>query len=104
MYSLLSSSTSSRMVFRKIKSAKMSSIKQIPYLTVGSETFHDEDVKYGFYKSISNLKSKTNLAGLENRNFMEDYRNILDICKNKRDIPKITMEKSTKLLKKMKIS
>ena len=42
------------------------------------------------------------MAGLETPIFMEDYLHILDICKNKRDIPKITMENSTKLLKKMK--
>ena len=102
MYSLLSSPTSSSFVYRKIRSSKLSTTKQIPFLTVGSETYYDEDVKYGFFKSISNLKSKTNLAGLENENFMEDYKNILEICKTKRDIPKISLEESTKLLKRMK--
>ena len=33
---------------------------------------------------------------------MEDYRNILDICKMKKDLPNITLTESSKLLHKMK--
>ena len=33
---------------------------------------------------------------------MEDYKNILDICKNKRDLPSISIDKATKILHKMK--
>ena len=51
MYSLLSSPTSSSFVYRKIRSSKLSTTKQIPFLTVGSETYYDEDVKYGFLKA-----------------------------------------------------
>jgi hypothetical protein len=37
-------------------------------------------------------------------NIEEDYRNLLDICKNKKDLPNISMVDSTKILNNMKSS
>ena len=101
MFSLLSSS--SNPIYRKIKSNKKSSAEKIPFLKVGNETFFGENVKYGFFKSISKLKTKTNVA-MKEMNFIDDYENIIKICQRKRDIPNISVEKSTKLLKRMKSS
>ena len=104
MSSLLSS-TSSSSVYRKIKSIKSSSFKQIPFLKVGTETFHGEDVKDGFFESISKLKMKEpNSCHSDTaiNQHLEDYKHILDICKNKVDLPRISLYDSTKILKSMK--
>ena len=102
MFALLSSTSSSGTIFRKIKALKKSSVEEIPFLKVGSKTFHGDEVKNGFYESIANLKAKTNKV--DDFNFIDDYNNILDICKNKKDLPRISLDKSTKILKKMKQS
>ena len=103
MFSLMSSSPSS--VFRKIKASKKSSVEAIPFLKVGSDVYHGENVKNGFFDSISRLKSKSYGPGKANEvtvDFMEDYKHILDLCKNKRDLPRISLQESMKILKKMK--
>ena len=102
MFALLSSTSSSGTIFRKIKALKKSSVEEIPFLKVGSKTFHGDEVKNGFYESIANLKAKTNKV--DDFNFIDDYNNILDICKNKKDLPRISLDESTKILKKMKQS
>ena len=102
MFSFLSSGGP---VYKKIRSLKASSVEQIQFLKVGNEIFHGNDVKIGFYDSIHNLKTNTN-ANEEMRNgvidYREDYKNILDICKNKRDLPNITLVQSTKIINQMK--
>ena len=102
MYSLLTSNSSS--IFRKIKSIKSSSAKQIPFLKVGSEEYHGDDVKNGFYASISNLKMKTvnTSQPTSMTQHLEDYHHILELCQCKVDLPRISPEDSTRILKSMK--
>ena len=58
-------------------------------LTVGNLTYHGDTVPDGIYESIRSLKTDpvvrdvASLPDLE-----EDYRNILDICKSGKKIPK----------------
>ena len=102
MFSLLTSNSSS--VFRKIKSLKSSSAHQIPFLKVGSDEYHGDDVKNGFYASISNLKMKTVSSSQPTSmaQHLEDYQHILELCQNKVDLPRISLHASTKILKSMK--
>ena len=60
-------------------------------------------MKTGFYEGISELKtrdlSRESSLLLDH---LEDYHNILDVCKAKKDLPNISLEDSTKLLHLMK--
>ena len=103
-FSILSSDPFS--IFRKLKVAKSNSAVQIPYLEVGDEVFNGKNVKDGFFKSIQNLKTKKDLNKEEDKawsgiNIEDDYKHILDICKNRVDLPPISIEKSTSILLKM---
>ena len=90
---------SSSSLYRKINSIKSSTTEQIHTLKVGENEYHGEDVKYGFFHSISELKTRDSPSMQDQ---MEDDRNILDICKMKKDLPNITLTESSKLLHKMK--
>ena len=70
------------------------------------KTFHGNDVKNGFYASISELKKKDKSYDKKAKYFdyKDDYKNILDLCSNKRDLPNISVEDSNKILFKMKRS
>ena len=104
LYSFLSDATS---IQRSIKSSKASKTKDIQHLKVGEKEFHGDHVKTGFYESISNLKMRGTKATIDHGNDQEndvneDYENILDLCRNKKDIPNISFEDSSKILNKMK--
>ena len=78
---------------------KSSTTEQIHTLKVGENEYHGEDVKYGFFHSISELKTRDSPSRQDQ---MEDYRNILDICKMKKDLPNISLEDLSKLLHTIK--
>ena len=82
---------------------KSSTTEQIHTLKVGKTDYHGDDVKCGFYHSIPELKMRDSdheSQSVEGQK--DDYQNILDICKTKRDLPNISLAESTKLLHKMK--
>ena len=63
---------------------------------VGNEKCFGSNVKNGFFKSIQKLKTINDQGHLNDVawtgiNIMEDYRNILDICQNKIDLPSISL-------------
>ena len=94
-----------RNAYRSIKSSMSSGPPQVPFLTVGDRNYVGDRVADGFFDSISALKTKEvpkfpNEASFNN--LQEDYSHILDLCMNKRDLPYISMEKSNKILGKMK--
>ena len=89
VFSILSTNPSA--IYSKIKLGKASSTDQIPFLKVGNKEYWGENVKDGFYDSIKNLKTTTMppesaSIGWTGINIEEDYRNLLDICKNKKDL------------------
>ena len=107
MFSIISSSSSSS-IYEKIKSLKSSSVKQIPFLNVGSDIYWGEDVKAGFYDSISKLKTRPITPDVEVKDeepaidYTKDYHYILQLCRYKQDLPAISLDASTKILKNMK--
>ena len=110
MFSILSSNDSSG-IYRKIRALKSSSTKAIPFLQVGNTQYLGENVKAGFYDSISTLKTRYHDRNrniiwddIETIDYAEDYQYILDICNNKRDLPNISVKDSTDILKRMKAS
>ena len=104
MFAILSSDDSSSTIYRKIKSLKTSRISQIPFLIVGPDIYHGEDVKRGFFTSISQLKTRpsSSIPVETTIDYAKDYEYILDICKNKRDLPSVSIITSTEILKAMK--
>ena len=106
MFSMLSPNDSS-VIYRRIRALKSSSAKGIPFLQVGEDVYHGEDVKAGFYNSISTLKSRHQNNNKEEDkmiDYAEDYKYILEICRNKSDLPRISVKASTEILKRMKAS
>ena len=102
MFSLLSVPKAST-VFKRIKSLKSWSIKPISFLQVGSNVYHGEDIKKGFFTSISELKTRPS-AKVKVSDYIKDYKYILEICQKKRDLPSIPLSTSTKILHDMKKS
>ena len=102
MFSFLSATKAST-VFKKIKSMKSSAAKPISFLKVGTDVYHGDEVRDGFYRSITELKSKSSVeAETEVSEYIRDYKYILEICQNKRDLPNIPTSTSTKILLGMK--
>ena len=72
---------------------------------VGDKKYSGDNVKAGFYDSIKTLRSKdTNHNPSKIIDFKEDYKNILYLCKDKVDLPSISLEKSTSILHQLKSS
>ena len=92
-------------LFKTIRSSKSSSSGAVPFLTVGNKKYVGPDVADGLFDSISTLK-KQNLPSLQSSplyaSWTQDYHYILELCKNKQDLPSISLEQSTKILLRMK--
>ena len=96
--------SSSPKLFHKIRSSKSSSAKTVPYLTVGDKTYPEHLVGDGLFASISDLKKKNSAQtnSPQYNSMVDDFKYILKICRNKQDIPKITLHESSKILNRMK--
>ena len=87
---------------RRKKKAKISKIQS---LKVGNKVYQGDNVGDGFYDSMTALKtcdleslcSDPNLA-----HHFSNYKHILKICEEKKDIPEISFDQAGKLLKRMK--
>ena len=90
--------------YKSIKTLRNTKTTKVSKMTVGKMTYFDETVPDGIFESIKHLKTDPVVFEDEANlpNFSEDYRNILDICKNGRKIPPISEEKSLKILKNIR--
>ena len=106
MVSLFSAPNASSTLFKKIKSMRSSSAKPISFLRVGADVFHGEDVQNGFFTSISKLKTRdlSNSSRNDVSQYAMDYKYILDICQDKNDLPHISLNSSTRILREIKRS
>ena len=99
--------TDSSTLLKKIRFAKRSAAGQVPYLTVEDKKYVGPRVADGMFDSISTLKTKDRFSKNPSshlKSWSEDYQYILQLCKNKRDIPPISLQQSSKILLKMKPS
>ena len=102
-HSILSSCPSA--AFTAIRSSKSSNSVQIPFLKVDHKRYVGDRVVDGFYDSISKLKTldHNKLANSPHHDsLMEDYTNIKYLCQNKFDLPSISIEDSSSILKRIK--
>ena len=91
-------------MIKNIKNRKQNQSTSIKTLQVGPKTYTDDNVADGFFESISNLKTISNITSPNFESFAEDHRNIIEICKSAQIIPKITRDKANLLLKKIRLS
>ena len=101
--------SSSPPIFKSIRALKSSVAASVPFLTVGEKnyqkTYPADMVGDGLYHSISELKTqdKTKLAASSKYSeWAQDFKYILAISEQQCDIPPISVDMSTKILKRMK--
>ena len=81
--------------FKMLRSSKVSGTAAVSFLTVAD----------GMYDSISALKTLDRFLPNPSpllESWTEDYKNILQLCENKRDVPPISLQQSSKILMRMK--
>ena len=94
-----------RKIFRVIKASKAGKTRKISKLTVDDRTYHGDSVPDGFFDSLQQLKSMKQIK-IQNqeafKRYDEDFENIMEICRAGKPIPKISIETSRNILKKVK--
>ena len=90
-------------LYKKIRSSKSSSVPSVPFLQVGEKKYPGTRVCDGMFDSINTLKHQNTINSSPcYDSWTEDYRYILQLCNNKRELPEISEENSGKILKRMK--
>lgn len=103
LFSILSQNPTK--LFQRLKQNKTTSVS-IHELKVGDQTYTGESVPDGFFESLSKLKS-VDYSSLEAssstfQTFSDDFQNIKKICEEGKSIPKISIEKTSKILHKIR--
>ena len=92
-------------VYKMIKANKACSTRPISQLTVGDRLYAGKAVPDGFFASLLDLKTfkPENIqdSGIFSR-YEADYENIIELCSSGKKIPRITLQKSTKILKSVR--
>ena len=105
LHAILTSNPSA--LFRTIRSSKKPSNQAVPFITVGDKRYVGDKVPDGLYDSISSLK-KQNTSQLHSSpmydSWSQDYTYILQLCKDKHDLPLLSVSQSTNILNRMKPS
>ena len=105
LYSILTQSSST--LFKTIRSSTKPAARTVPFLTVNDKKYPREKVADGLYDSIRTLKmlNKSSLhKSPKYESWSQDYSFILELCRNKRDIPLLSLAQSNKILLRMKPS
>ena len=92
-------------LYSKIRHSKRSSGGPVPYLTVGDKIYPGQRVADGIYDSISSLKTQDRVflqSSPSYNSWSDDYQYILKLSQNKKDVPSISLQHSSKILLKMK--
>ena len=99
------SSSSAISLFKAIRSYKRTDIGDIPFLTVGDSKYPENMIGDGLFNSIQTLKTQDE-SSLQSSSMYDswsnDFKYILEISRNKRDIPPISFDHSSKILHSMK--
>ena len=96
-----------RKIFRWIKASKAGNTRKIGKLTVDDRAYFGDSVPDGFFDSLQQLKSMKQIRIQDQEAFErydEDFKNIMKICRSGKPIPKISIETSRNILKKVKSS
>ena len=94
-------SVDSPKLFQAVRAAKKVANVSVKKLTVKDRVYAGDDVCDGFFDSISHLKTLAH-SDLDLSPYFqsasEDYENILKICKEKQQIPRISIQKTHEIL------
>ena len=96
-------SCDSASAFRALRSMNLSKTSKVSSMKVGDLVFHGERVADGIYESIRSLKTEPeSFPDEKGPDFNIEYKFILDICQKGKQIPNISLEKATLVLKSLK--
>ena len=90
--------------YKSIKSMSKPKTSKISKLTVGKRTYLGETVPDGMFESIKSLKTEPPSEEYEpeHPDFSEEYQHILDICNAGKQIPTLSKERSSEILKSIR--
>ena len=91
-----------RSVFRRLKSKRSKDSSKIDKLHVAEKVYTNENVADGFFDAVSSLKTLKQITSSSFEQFSEDHKNILEICKSAKKIPRISLTDAESLLRKLK--
>ena len=92
-------------IFKSIKAGKSNKARKIDKISVAERVYTGKSVPDGFYDSLLHLKTM-DYSSIQNPDTFEryecDYSNILSMCSTGPDIPKITLEVSSDILRRIR--
>ena len=89
-------------IFKSFRNAKAGQAAKVKTLHVGNKTYTEDNVADGFYDSISELKTISEITATSFERFAEDHRHIVEISKSGAKVPEITLVQAEALLKKIR--
>ena len=92
-------------VYKAVRAGKGDVTRKISKLSANGRCYTGESVPDGFFDSLLELKSfdETKIQDPEAFNRYEaDYENIIKLCSTENDIPRISLEDSTKILRRIR--
>ena len=91
-----------RDIFKKFRNNKSSQSTKVKSLLVGNKVYSEEKVADGFFDSISELKTLSEITATSFERFAEDHRHIIEILKAGAKVPKLSEKQAEALLKKIR--
>ena len=91
-----------RDIFKKFRQNKSSQTSKVKSLLVGNKVYTEEKVADGFFDSISELKTLSEVTATSFERFAEDHRHIIEIMKAGAKVPKLSEKQAEDLLKRIR--
>ena len=91
-------------VFKLLKSKKSKDSPKIDTLHVADKLYQNENVADGFFDAILSLKTAKEVTSPSFAQFSEDHKNIIEICKSAKKIPRLSLSDAESLLRRIKPS
>ena len=89
-------------IFKSVKNTKTSQSRKLKSLQVDDKVYAEDSIADGFFDSISQLKTSSDITATSFNRFADDHRHIVEICKSGAKIPEIGETEAKKLLGKIR--
>ena len=86
----------------RLKSRKAKDSPKIDTLFIAEKVYTNENVADGFFDAISSLKTVSPVTSSSFDQFSEDHKNIIEICKSSKKIPRLSLSDTESLLRNIK--
>ena len=93
--------------YAEIRRKKRENASKISKLRVDSKTYHGSSVQDGFYESVLKLKTIQRHPQLHSKQFdefLDDYHNIVELCKSGKSVSQFSEIEAVNLLTNMKLT